>query len=56
MKKVISILSALLVLLSLTACAGKAAKLLEECMENAVRLSVPLVAHAEVGDNWYETK
>ncbi|MGN1048348.1 MAG: DNA polymerase I [Eubacteriales bacterium] len=45
-----------LILESSRDCADKAAKLLEECMENAVRLSVPLVAHAEVGDNWYETK
>lgn len=30
--------------------------LLEECMENAVKLSVPLVVDMNTGNNWYELK
>src|SRR5690606_18398697 len=31
-------------------------KILRECMENAVRLDVPLVAEVRTGSSWYETK
>lgn len=31
-------------------------RILKECMENAVRLEVPLVAEVRTGSSWYETK
>jgi len=31
-------------------------KILRECMENAVRLKVPLVVDMKTGNSWYETK
>ena len=31
-------------------------KLLKDCMENVVRLSVPLIAEVETGKSWYDTK
>ena len=31
-------------------------KLLKECMESAIQMSVPLLVEAEVADNWYEVK
>ncbi len=31
-------------------------KILQECMQNAVRLDVPLVAEVKTGSSWYETK
>lgn len=31
-------------------------KILQECMQNAVSLDVPLVAEVKTGTNWYETK
>ena len=34
----------------------QAAELLKSCMENAVKLSVPLVAEAKTGGNWNECK
>ena len=34
----------------------KAAALLAEEMENAVRLSVPMLVETSTGDNWYEAK
>ena len=37
-------------------CADKAFEILKECMENAVKLSVPLDVDAHLGKNWYETK
>ncbi len=37
-------------------CADEAARILEECMENAVRLSVPLLAKASIGRTWFENK
>ena len=36
--------------------AERVAKLLQEEMENAVKLRVPLVAESGVGYTWYETK
>ena len=36
--------------------AEKAAELLTAAMENACRLSVPLVAEAGIGDTWYDAK
>lgn len=32
------------------------ARLLQECMENVITLSVPLVAEVKTGHSWYETK
>ena len=32
------------------------ARLLKECMENVIALSVPLVAEVKTGHSWYETK
>jgi DNA polymerase-1 len=34
----------------------KAAKILQEEMENAVQLSVPLTADAAIGKTWYDAK
>ena len=34
----------------------RAAKLLQEEMENAVRLDVPLTADAAIGRTWYDAK
>ncbi len=31
-------------------------RLLKDCMENAFKLDVPLVAHVSVGDNWLDAK
>ncbi len=36
--------------------AKKAAALLQEEMENAVHLSVPLIADAAIGKTWYDAK
>ena len=36
------------------ALAEKAARILTEEMQNAVKLSVPLTAQAKNGNNWYE--
>ena len=36
--------------------AAAVAKLLKDCMESVVTLSVPLVAEVKVGSSWYETK
>ena len=32
------------------------ARMLKECMENVITLSVPLVAEVKTGKSWYETK
>lgn len=37
-------------------CADKAMKILVDCMQNAVKFSVPLDAAASMGENWYEAK
>ena len=37
-------------------CADKAKTILIECMENAVKFSVPLSVEANIGDNWYDAK
>ncbi|MBR4295529.1 MAG: DNA polymerase I [Clostridia bacterium] len=37
-------------------CATEAAKILEDCMENAIKLSVPLVAKASIGETWFDNK
>ncbi len=37
-------------------CADEAAKILEECMENAISLGVPLVAKASIGKTWFDNK
>ena len=31
-------------------------KLVKECMENAIELSVPVIAEISSGDNWYNAK
>ena len=31
-------------------------RILQQCMQNAVCLNVPLVAEVKTGTNWYETK
>jgi DNA polymerase-1 len=31
-------------------------KLVEECMENAIKLSVPVIVEISSGDNWYNAK
>ena len=36
--------------------AQRAAQILTEEMENAVQLSVPMVAEAQVGKTWYDAK
>ncbi|MSU76185.1 DNA polymerase I [Patescibacteria group bacterium] len=36
--------------------AGKVAKFVEDTMENAYQLDVPIVAEAKIGDNWGEMK
>ena len=36
--------------------AESVARMLKECMENVVSLSVPLVAEVKTGHSWYETK
>jgi len=36
--------------------AREVAALLKDCMENAYRLDVPLVAHVSIGDNWLDAK
>ncbi len=36
--------------------AEQAKKILTECMENAVKLVVPMVAEANVGNSWYDAK
>ena len=33
-----------------------AQKVLKECMENAIKLSIPLEVEAEVAENWYDVK
>ena len=35
---------------------SKVCRMLKECMENAVTLSVPLTVEVKCGDSWYETK
>ena len=35
-------------------CAQRAAEILKEEMENAVKLSVPLTVDAKIGKSWYE--
>ncbi len=37
-------------------CMDKAAEILESCMENAVKLNVPLIAKASVGKTWFDNK
>ena len=37
-------------------CADQAARILEECMENAVTLGVPLLAKASIGKTWFDNK
>ncbi|MBE6667487.1 MAG: DNA polymerase I [Ruminococcaceae bacterium] len=37
-------------------CADEVKKLLIDCMENAVSLSVPMSVEANVGDTWYDAK
>ncbi|MEE0970438.1 MAG: DNA polymerase I [Clostridia bacterium] len=37
-------------------CADEAARILEECMENAVNLSVPMLAKASIGKTWFDCK
>ena len=37
-------------------CAERAEKLLVECMENAVKFSVPLDVEANIGKTWYDAK
>lgn len=37
-------------------CAEEAAKILEECMENAISLGVPLIAKASIGKTWFDNK
>lgn len=37
-------------------CADEAAKILEECMENAISLGVPLIAKASIGKTWFDNK
>ena len=37
-------------------CAQKAREILTECMENAVKFSVPLDVEGSIGTNWYESK
>ena len=36
--------------------AEEAGRLLRECMENVLRLSVPLKVEVKAGKSWYETK
>ena len=36
--------------------ADKALEILVECMENAVKFSVPLDVDAHIGENWYDAK
>lgn len=36
--------------------AERVAQILTECMEQVIKLKVPLVAEAKMGENWYETK
>ena len=37
-------------------CANKAFDILKDCMENAIKLSVPLSVEAHIGENWFEAK
>ena len=37
-------------------CAEHAARILEDCMENAVLLGVPLTAKASIGKTWFDNK
>ena len=37
-------------------CDATPAELLEECMVNAAKLSVPLVAETKSGKSWYDAK
>jgi DNA polymerase-1 len=37
-------------------CAEHAARILEDCMENAVSLGVPLTAKASIGKTWFDNK
>ncbi|HPY36622.1 MAG TPA: DNA polymerase, partial [Clostridia bacterium] len=36
--------------------AAQVAELVEDCMENALKLNVPLVAEVRTGNSWYDTK
>ena len=35
---------------------AEAEKILKECMENAVKLAVPMEVEAKCGKSWYDTK
>ena len=35
-------------------CLEQAKQILKDCMENAVKLNVPLTVEVNDGDNWYE--
>ena len=39
-----------------SSCADEARRILVECMENAVKFTVPLSVEASIGNNWYESK
>ena len=37
-------------------CADEVKRLLVDCMENAVKLAIPLSVDAHVGDTWFDAK
>ena len=37
-------------------CCEKAAEILQQCMEKAIQIDVPLVAEANVGNTWFDSK
>ena len=37
-------------------CANEAYSILVDCMENAIKMAVPLNVDAHIGNNWYEAK